>query len=133
MAISELVSEPMILLDLPLSREYFLALFLKEGLQPLVAARSAHQEVVRTMVANGYGYTLFNVRPRSDQALDGKRLTRVHLVGEHRPMRIGLARLKQLALSRLVGAFEAHCRAFISDAYIPGMVAPALERRVRRA
>ena len=131
-SLEELVREPMILLDLPLSREYFLALFLKDGLQPLVAARSAHQEVVRTMVANGHGYTLFNVRPRSDQALDGKRLTRVHLVGEHRPMRIGMARLRQLALSRLVEAFETHCRAFISDAYIPGMVAPALERLVRR-
>lgn len=132
-AISDLVSQPMILLDLPLSREYFLALFMKEGVQPNIVARSAHQEVVRTMVANGYGYTLFNVRPRSDQALDGKRLVRVRLSGDHRPMRIGLSRLKQLARSRLVEAFETHCRAFISDAYIPGMVAPALERRVRRA
>lgn len=131
-SLEELVSEPMILLDLPLSREYFLALFMKDGLQPSVVARSAHQEVVRTMVANGHGYTLFNVRPRSDQALDGKRLARVHLVGDHRPMRIGLARLRQLVPSRLVEAFEAHCRTFISDAYIPGMVAPALERLVRR-
>lgn len=130
--LEELVPEPMILLDLPISREYFLALFMKDGLQPLIGSRSAHQEVVRTMVANGYGYTLLNVRPRSDQALDGKRLVRVHLLGDHRPMRIGLARLKQLTRSRLVEAFEAHCRAFISDAYIPGMVAPALERFVKR-
>ncbi len=62
------------------------------------------------MVANGYGYTLFNVRPRSDLALDGKRLKRVRLAGTHRPMRIGLARLKQLQRSRLVDAFETHCR-----------------------
>jgi hypothetical protein len=47
-------------------------------------------------------------------------------------MRIGLARLTQLTRSRLVEAFETHCRAFISDAYIPGMVAPAIERRVPR-
>lgn len=131
-AMADLVGEPMILLDLPLSREYFLALFMKEGLQPSIAARSAHQEVVRTMVANGYGYTLFNVRPRSEQALDGKRLVRVRLAGEHRPMRIGLARLRQLNRSRLVEAFETHCRAFISNAYIPGMVAPATERWVAR-
>ncbi|WP_375454186.1 LysR family transcriptional regulator [uncultured Methylobacterium sp.] len=131
-AMADLVGEPMILLDLPLSREYFLALFMKDGLQPSIAARSAHQEVVRTMVANGYGYTLFNVRPRSEQALDGKRLVRVRLAGEHRPMRIGLARLRQLNRSRLVEAFETHCRAFISNAYIPGMVAPATERWVAR-
>ena len=73
-SLRELVSEPMILLDLPLSREYFLSLFHNAGLQPLVVARSAHQEVVRTMVANGYGYSIFNVRPRSNHALDGRKL-----------------------------------------------------------
>jgi hypothetical protein len=55
-SLPDLVAEPMILLDLPLSREYFMALFMKAGLQPFITARSAHQEVVRTMVANGYGY-----------------------------------------------------------------------------
>ena len=130
--LSDLAGLPMILLDLPLSREYFFALFMSEGLQPRIAARSAHQEVVRTMVANGYGYTVFNVRPRSDLALDGKRLVRLRLAGTHRPMRIGLARLKQVKCSRIVEAFETHCRAFISDAYIPGMVAPVIEKRVPR-
>ncbi len=128
LAMTDIVEEPMILLDLPLSREYFLALFMAEGLQPKIIARSAHQEVVRTMVANSHGYTLFNVRPRSDLALDGKRLKRVRLAGKHRPMRIGLARLKQLKKSQLIEAFEVHCRAFISEAYIPGMVAPATDK-----
>ena len=124
LSLQDLVAEPMILLDLPLSREYFLALFMHQGLQPNVVSRSAHQEVVRTMVANGYGYTLLNVRPRSDQALDGRRLVRVRLSGDLRPMKIGVATLKQLSKSRLVEAFETHCKAFISDFYIPGMVAP---------
>ena len=130
-SLRELVSEPMILLDLPLSREYFLSLFHNAGLQPLVVARSAHQEVVRTMVANGYGYSIFNVRPRSNHALDGRKLMRVRLAGTHRPMIIGTATLKLLRQSRLVEAFETHCRSFISKSYIPGMVAPALERTVR--
>jgi DNA-binding transcriptional LysR family regulator len=130
-SLRELASEPMILLDLPLSREYFLSLFYNAGLQPLVAARSAHQEVVRTMVANGYGYSIFNVRPRSNHALDGRKLVRVRLAGNHRPMTIGTATLKQLRQSRLVEAFETHCRSLISESYIPGMVAPASERTVR--
>lgn len=132
LTLDELASEPMILLDLPLSREYFLALFLKTGLRPHVIARSAETEVVRTMVANGYGYTILNVRPRSNLALDGKKLIRVHLAGDHRPMRLGLARLRQLRKSRLVGAFEDHCRALISNDYIPGMVSPALERPAKK-
>lgn len=130
-ALDELVSEPLMLLDLPLSREYFLALFMKEGLEPRIGGRSAHQDVLRTMVANGHGYMLANVRPRADTALDGRRVTRVRLAGEHRPMVIGLATLAQLSKSRLVEAFQNHCKAFVSDSYIPGMVAPETERRVR--
>lgn len=123
--LAELAGEPMILLDLPFSREYFLALFMAEGLAPNIQARSAHQEVVRTMVANGYGYSLFNAFPRSDQALDGRRLVRVPLAGKPRPMRLGMATATQVKPSRLVEAFRAHCRSVISDRYIPGMVPPA--------
>ena len=130
--LQDLVEEPLVLLDLPISREYFLALFLKEGLQPKIHWRSTHQDVVRTMVANGYGYTLANVRPRSDLALDGRRVVRVRLSGDHRPMVIGIATLGGLRKSRLLQAFESHCRAFVSDAYIPGMVAPAIDRRVKK-
>lgn len=130
--LSELAEQPLILLDLPLSREYFIALFLKEGLTPRIASRSSYQEVVRTMVANGYGYTLANVRPRSDLALDGRRIVRVRLSGDHRPMQLGLATLLAYRKPKLLEAFEGHCRAFISDAYIPGMAAPATERRTRR-
>jgi DNA-binding transcriptional LysR family regulator len=128
----ELHTEPLILLDLPLSREYFLSLFMKEGLSPRVGRRSAHQEVVRTMVANGYGYSLFNVRPRSEYALDGRRLVRVRLAGEHRPMVIGTATLKELTKTQLIHAFEGHCRSFVSESYISGMVAPLFEQRERR-
>jgi DNA-binding transcriptional LysR family regulator len=125
--LQEIAHHPFILLDLPLSREYFLGLFMSEGLTPLVATRSAHQEVVRTMVANGYGYTILNARPRSEYALDGRRLVRVHLAGDHRPMVIGTATLKLSVQPKLIGAFEAHCRASISDNYIPGMVTPQSE------
>lgn len=130
--LAELADQPLVLLDLPLSREYFLALFLKEGLTPKIGSRSTYQEVVRTMVANGYGYTLANVRPRSDFALDGRRIVRVRLAGDHRPMRLGLATLRAYRKPKLLDAFESHCRAFISDAYVPGMAAPATERRTRR-
>jgi DNA-binding transcriptional LysR family regulator len=130
--LADLAGYPLLLLDLPLSREYFLAMFMKEGLQPTIAARSENQDVIRTMVANGYGYTLANVRPRSDLALDGRRVVRVRLAGDHRPMVVGTVTLAQLPKSRLVDAFKGHCHAFISDSYIPGMVAPDSERWIRR-
>ncbi|MFA5121600.1 LysR family transcriptional regulator [Zavarzinia sp.] len=129
-SLKELSDEPLILLDLPLSREYFLAMFERDGLQPRIAARSAYPDVIRTMVANGYGYTLVNVRPRSDLALDGRRLVRLRLAGGHRPMKIGIATLDGVQKSRLLQAFETHCRTYISDGYIPGMVPPRLDARI---
>ncbi|MCE2563145.1 LysR family transcriptional regulator [Komagataeibacter sp. FNDCF1] len=122
--LAELACEPLILLDLPLSREYFLALFFREKLKPKMYSYSTHQEVVRTMVANGYGYTLANVRPRSDLALDGRRVVRVPIAGEQRPMVMGIATPANVRRSRLLQSFADHCRTTISDARIPGMAGP---------
>ena len=126
-SLEEIADEPLILLDLPISREYFLSAYLSRHLEPNIGARSSYPDVIRTMVANGYGYTLANVRPRSETALDGRRLVRLKLDGDHRPMRIGLARLSTGTPTRLIAAFEAHCRSFINDGYIPGMVPPQLD------
>jgi DNA-binding transcriptional LysR family regulator len=131
--LSQLATLPMVLLDLPLSREYFLALFIRERLEASVAFSSEKFEVVMTMVANGLGYALVNVRPRAEVALDGRRVHRVALAGDPPPMRIGLATLKQLKKTRLVEAFERHCQELISEAYIPGMSSPLQTRRRPRA
>jgi len=132
--LSQLAPLPMVLLDLPMSREYFRAFFIRERLEPNIAWSSSQLDVVRALVANGLGYTLANVRPRADVALDGRRLYRVPLSGDQAPMRIGIATLKELRRTRLVEAFERHCATLISESYIPGMAAAArLERRRRRS
>jgi DNA-binding transcriptional LysR family regulator len=118
--LEELAEYPMILLDMPQSNAYFMSLFLSEGLQPNITARSANSDVVRAMVANHMGYALFNVRPKSNHSLDGRRIVRIRLAGKHRPMQLGMA----VNNSRLVNAFMQRCRAYISDQYIPGMSAP---------
>jgi DNA-binding transcriptional LysR family regulator len=130
--LSQLAALPLVLLDLPMSREYFLALFIRERLEPNIAWSSAKFEVVRSMVANGLGYSLGNVRPRADVALDGRRLHRVALAGDQPPLRIGIATLKQLKKTRLAEVFERHCRELISEDYVPGMAPTATARRGRR-
>ena len=131
--LTQLASLPMVLLDLPMSREYFLALFMRERLTPNIAWSSVQFEVVRAMVANGLGYSLLNVRPRSDVALDGGRLKPVALAGDPPALRVGIATLKQLKKTRLAETFEAHCRELISDKQIPGMAPPASAPRKSRA
>lgn len=119
----ELAPEPFVLLDLPMSRDYFTSLFTKAGFTPNIVARSRSEEVVRSMVANGIGYAIFNVRPKSNQSLDGKRMVRMRLAGNHRPMLLGLATYKPMKQSKLVRVFMERCRSYISDQYIPGMSA----------
>jgi DNA-binding transcriptional LysR family regulator len=122
LSLHDLAPEPLILLDLPLSREYFLSLFFQEGLTPQIAARLTHPDVIRTMVANEYGYALFNARPRNMSALDGKPLQIVPLKGPYRPMTLGLASMRQSGRPRALIEFEEHCRTQINQRGIPGLV-----------
>jgi DNA-binding transcriptional LysR family regulator len=121
LTLSDLAGEPLVLLDLPHSRDYFRSLFAAEGLEPTVGHRSAHPETIRTMVANGYGYTVVNARPRVDSALDGRRLVTVPLAGEPQPMVLGVAALADDRPTRVVTAFREHCRRVITATSVPGL------------
>jgi DNA-binding transcriptional LysR family regulator len=121
LALSELADEPFVLLDMPLTREYFLSLFLREGLEPKIFARSEAPETVRSYVASGLGFSLSTVRPINKRALNGKPLTYVPLAGAFRPMVLGLATLGGVRTTRAVQAFVDHCRANVSTDHLPGM------------
>lgn len=122
--LSEVANEPLLLLDLPLSREYFLAMYFSLNLEPNIGMRSQHQDVLRTTAANGYGYTLSNVRPRSHVAMDGRGLKYIPLLDNLKPMKIVLISLADTRKTRLVKLFYEHCKTMISDQSIPGMDAP---------
>lgn len=117
----ELVAEPMVLLDLPFSSDYFLSVFSRTGLKPTIAERSGDLALVRSMVANGFGYSLANIRSRSETAPDGKPLKFVPLTGGPRPMKIGLITSRESRKTRLLGAFEDHCREIVHQGGIPGL------------
>lgn len=123
--VNDLETHPMVLLDMPCSRDYFLSLFRQAGVTPNVVMRSSNLEVVRAMVANGVGYSIANVRPKANLSQDGKRLIRVSLAGSHHSLRLGYVTLKNAQLSRVVSAFAERCRMFVSEQYIPGMAAPS--------
>ena len=123
-SLRELADEPLVLLDLPHSRDYFRALFLAEGVDPTPARRSTQPEVIRTLVANGYGYTIINARPQIDQALDGRLLRTVPIAGSPRPMVLGVSRVAAFRPTRLTAAFIEHVRAAIAAGEVPGLREP---------
>lgn len=72
--LADLAAEPLILIALPHSREYFLSLFRAAGCTPRIAHESRSIEMVRAMVANGLGVSLLTTRPARDTSYDGKRI-----------------------------------------------------------
>ena len=61
--LAQLASRPMVLLDLPFSRDYFTSLF--DGMQgaPIVAHSTRSSEMVRVLVSAGFGFSILNIRP----------------------------------------------------------------------
>jgi hypothetical protein len=89
--IQDLEPYPMVLLDIPWSREYFLSLFIPAGVTPNIVMRSSNLETVRAMVGNGIGYSIANARPKGNISQDGKRLIRIRLAGVQHALQLGYA------------------------------------------
>jgi DNA-binding transcriptional LysR family regulator len=111
----ELVDEPMVLLDLPYSREYFLSAFQPKGLRPKIAERTGDIAVMRSMVANGFGYGIANMRPLNTMSPDGKLLVFVPLLGDIRPLTMGIALPNAEHRTLTVQALIDHCRRFVVE------------------
>jgi len=94
--LAELAPWPMVLLDWPLSREYFLSIFTHHGLSPAVAHRARSMDMVRGLVANGFGFSLFNTPM---EALDGGGLKPLSIEEDAPPLSMGIACLHDLRLS----------------------------------
>ena len=95
----------MVILDWPMSREYFSSLFLSQGLEPKYAYKAHSLGMVRGMVANGFGYSLFNNPAVSNVALDGSEFVSIPIEEELQPLVMGVAKLDQSRLSPAGQAF----------------------------
>lgn len=111
----ELAEEPMVLLDLPVSREYFLSAFHQRGVRPNVAERTSDIALMRSMVANGFGYGIANMRPLNTMSPDGKPLTFVPLAGNLRPLVLGAITPNVERRTRTIREFIMHCKEYIGQ------------------
>jgi DNA-binding transcriptional LysR family regulator len=99
-----LAEEPLILLDLPHSRDYFARLFSAAGVQPAVAYRTQSADMARALVARGGGYCVLNLRPRSAVSVNGRPYVMVSLdtplPTAESDLRVVLLTLGELRLTR---------------------------------
>jgi len=121
-ALAALAAEPFILLDLPQSADYFLALFRARGLEPNIRYRTTSFELARGMVAAGHGYSLLNLAPAHDGTYGGGRVA-VRALDDGVPaLRVMLARARQARPTRRTLAFAEHVRRYFAAR--PALVEP---------
>lgn len=119
--LTELADLPFVLLDLPLTRQYFISLFEKGGIAPRIVLETNSPAALRSYVGAGVGFSLMTVRPANMSAENGRPLAYIELDEDYPPMSVGLAFLKELRRSRASLAFEEFCRGLIRDGGLPGM------------
>jgi DNA-binding transcriptional LysR family regulator len=104
--LEELAAEPMILLDLPHTSDYFQAIFRDLGIEPNIRYRTASPHMARSLVGNGLGYSLFNAPLKNDRSLDGKLLRPITLVDSLPPLTLGVAMHRAALPTRLADTFR---------------------------
>lgn len=119
-ALKELESDPYILLDLPISRDYFLSIFSRTGVTPNIRMKSTHFEVVRSMVANGLGISIGVVRPLNKAALDGKPIVSVPISNPLPMLNIGVLS-RRSDFSNLASALKKSIQELVTPDHVPGM------------
>lgn len=124
LSLKELEEEQMILLDLPISREYFLSVFQSNNIRPKISERTSDLSVVRSLVANHYGYSLVNMRTKSELAPDGEKLAFLRLTDDIRPLVLGLVTKQVEYRSRIVDAFFQHVEQHVEENGLPGVILP---------
>jgi DNA-binding transcriptional LysR family regulator len=100
----------MVLLDLPVTEQYFHSLFFAIGLRPLISYRAKSYEMVRSLVASGIGYSLLIMRPANTRAYGGGRLAYRPIADPISPPHYGLAMARNYMPTRIVRAFVDECR-----------------------
>jgi DNA-binding transcriptional LysR family regulator len=128
-SLAELAREPLVLINLPHSREYFLSLFRAAGVTPRVVREPSSLEMVRSMVANGLGVSVLTTRPARDESYDGKRIACRRLRSPPLPQSVVVACPREgAAQPELAEAFTATVHALFSDA-AGELVTPKARRR----
>lgn len=112
-SVQELAPFPMVLLDLPHSTDYFLSFFTAASLRANITERTRDMAVMRGLVANGFGYSIVNIRPMNDLAPDGKPMRFIPLTGGQRPMKLGILTGDGMKHTQLHKAFLNHAQSWI--------------------
>lgn len=111
--LAELVSEPLIQIDMQPSQQNTEHIFASLGMRPLVRYTTTNYELARSLVGRGLGYSVLVQRLAPQMTYDGHRVASLEIADRLSPTVVGLARphgaprtAKYLALRDFLSAHE---------------------------
>ncbi|PHQ72428.1 MAG: hypothetical protein COB93_00040 [Sneathiella sp.] len=113
-SLAEMIDQPMILLDLPSSRQYYTSLFESAGFEPNFVYKSGNYEMVRSMVGAGLGIALLQSRPSTEDTHCGAKIVCRPVTENLRKSRLVVAYTEQGIKRRIVKAFVEQCEAYFT-------------------
>jgi len=122
--LEDLAHEPMILLDLPHSRDYFQHMLATAGVTPNVRYRSVSYETVRGLVARGLGYSILNQRPVHDVTYGGGTVQPRQIANDLPPLHVVTAHLSSVRSTARARAVAARARAVLLPRPVHPVSAP---------
>lgn len=107
-SLADLADKPMIMLDLPRTKEYFTGMFEKAGLKPNLVHSTRSTEIVRALVSGGHGFSLLNICP-PDYRGDDTRFRALPIRDEAKVPVFGIVTLSGMRQPSIVSAFIDQC------------------------
>lgn len=106
--LAELSEKPLVMLDLPGASKYFMDMFHAAGLDPVVAHSTRSSEILRALVAGGFGVALLNIRPLDYRETEsGYHIVPISDEIESAPFGIAIADTE--GVPRMIKAFIDNC------------------------
>jgi DNA-binding transcriptional LysR family regulator len=122
--IPELAEKPMVLLDLPLTRDYFFGMFEQNGCKPNIAHTTRSAEIARALVSGGFGFTILNIRPQPLQD-PNVRYRAVPIAGDLEVQWLGIATVSQVRRPKIVQTFIDNCCALREEGAFESLIISA--------
>jgi DNA-binding transcriptional LysR family regulator len=112
--IDQIIGEPMILVDLPPSVEYFLGVLGRAGYTPTVRYRAGAIETIRSLVGRGMGWSMLLHTPATEMSYDGGRVVHLPIRDLDEHVDVLLVRADATQPTARMQAFADHCRQTLS-------------------
>ena len=118
---SDLRGEPLVLLDLPVTNEYYRGLVDATGGAANIVATASTHEMVRSMVGAGVGCSLLNMLPQAPVTYAGDVVAAVPIRSSVKPLRLVLGHLGGKP-RRLLQAFMEEARVYFESAAAQSLI-----------